>query len=45
MRWAHVVSPLVSSAEAFRLLSIVAAPHLALSLTIERRINLLKQAQ
>jgi len=26
MRWAHVVSPLVSSAEAFRLLSIVAAP-------------------
>jgi len=45
MRWAHVVSPLGSSAEAFRLLSIVAAPHLALSLTIERRINLLKQAQ
>ena len=45
MRFAQVVSPLGSSAEAFRLLSIVAAPHLALSLTIERRIDLLWKAQ
>jgi len=45
MRIAHVTSPLGSSAEAFRLLSIVAAPHLALSLTIERRIDLQRKAQ
>lgn len=45
IRFAQVVSPLGSSAEAFRLLSIVAAPHLALSLTIERRIDLLRRAQ
>ncbi|MFM9937778.1 MAG: beta-carotene 15,15'-dioxygenase, Brp/Blh family [Novosphingobium sp.] len=45
MRFAQVVSPLGSSAEAFRLLSIVAAPHLALSVTIERRIALLRKVQ
>jgi Brp/Blh family beta-carotene 15,15'-monooxygenase len=45
MRFAQVGSPLGSSAEAFRLLSIVAAPHLALSLMIERRIDLLRQLQ
>jgi len=45
MRWAHVISPLGSSAEAFRLLLIVDAPYLGLSLTIKRRIDLLQQAQ
>ncbi len=45
LNWAHVRSALGSSAEAFRLLSIVAAPHLALSLTIERRIDLLRKTQ
>jgi len=45
MRWAHVISPLGSSAEAFRLLLIVDAPYLGLSLTIKRRIELLLQAQ
>lgn len=39
LRFAHIASPLGSGAEAFRLLSIVAAPHLALSLAIERRLS------
>ncbi len=40
MWFAREPSGLESSAEAFRLLSIVAAPHLALSLAIERRLDL-----